>query len=158
MAEHYWRIKRARLFESKILNTNLDFPALNAAHRLMSSAERGFHKALKTLREMQKQRGFVPQRKTADSQSNAEFGSAASGAAIGIESEDHDGFEPQTSSIDLPQPPTADDLEVTEEEYAAYMEDRRARSQAFLREYAASGKLSGDPLEQAVKDYVADMQ
>jgi hypothetical protein len=59
MAEHCWRIKRARLFESKILNTSLDIPALNAAHRLMSSAERGFHKALKTLRELQKQRGFV---------------------------------------------------------------------------------------------------
>jgi hypothetical protein len=122
MAEHYWRIKRARLFESKTLNTSLDIPALNAAHRLMSSAERGFHKALKTLREMQKQRGFESQtfERNADSHSTADIRSADNGAATGA--------------------------------------DRKTRSQAFLKELAASGELTNHPFDQAVKKYVSNME
>jgi hypothetical protein len=62
MAEQYWRLKRARRIETSIFSADsLVIPHMNAVQRLMSSAERGFHKALKTLRELQKQRGFVPQ-------------------------------------------------------------------------------------------------
>jgi hypothetical protein len=49
----------------------------------MSSAERGFHKALKTLCELQKQRGFVPQNRECTAS-----GPAASG-----------GFVPQKQKI-----------------------------------------------------------
>jgi hypothetical protein len=63
MAEHYWRIKRARRIEANLFaGEDLVIAHMNAVQRLMSSAERGFHKALKTLRELQKQRGFVPQK------------------------------------------------------------------------------------------------
>jgi hypothetical protein len=63
MAEQYWRIKRARRLEANLFaGEDLVIAHLNAVQRLMTSAERGFHKALKTLRELQKQRGFVPQK------------------------------------------------------------------------------------------------
>jgi hypothetical protein len=63
MAEQYWRLKRARRIETSIFSADsLVIPHMNAVQRLMASAERGFHKALKTLRELQKQRGFVPQK------------------------------------------------------------------------------------------------
>ncbi len=65
MAEQFWRIRRARAFEANLLQAEFNLSHMNAAQRLMSSAERGFHKALKTLRELQKARGFVPQNQVA---------------------------------------------------------------------------------------------
>jgi hypothetical protein len=66
MAEQYWRLKRARRIEASIFSADsLVIPHMNAVQRLMASAERGFHKALKTLGELQKQRGFVPQTRPA---------------------------------------------------------------------------------------------
>jgi hypothetical protein len=63
MAEQYWRLKRARRIEANLFaDGDLRIAHMSAVLRLMSSAERGFHKALKTLRELQKQRGFVPQK------------------------------------------------------------------------------------------------
>jgi hypothetical protein len=62
MAEQYWRLLRGRIFETNLYaKGEFVIAHVNAAQRLMASAERGFHKALKTLRELQKARGFVPQ-------------------------------------------------------------------------------------------------
>jgi hypothetical protein len=62
MAEQYWRIKRGRRIEANLFSgEDLVIAHMTAVQRLMSSAERGFHKALKTLQELQRQRGFVPQ-------------------------------------------------------------------------------------------------
>jgi hypothetical protein len=67
MAEQFWRIRRFRERETRIM---LVEPAENATlailkflpviQRFMSAAERGFHKALTSLRQLQKDRGFVP--------------------------------------------------------------------------------------------------
>jgi hypothetical protein len=62
MAEQFWRIRRARRYEAMVLdNENVVLAQLTAVQRMMTAAERGFHKALITLRQMQKERGFVPQ-------------------------------------------------------------------------------------------------
>ncbi|MBV9267736.1 MAG: hypothetical protein JO061_16325 [Acidobacteriaceae bacterium] len=61
MAEHYWRLKRFRRVEAALMSDgNFMIAHASAIQRFMTSAERGFHKALKTLREVQKARGFVP--------------------------------------------------------------------------------------------------
>jgi hypothetical protein len=63
MAEQYWRIRRFRLFEVKAWETpdqDQCLKMLSQIQRLMSAAERGFHKALAALRQSQKDRGFVP--------------------------------------------------------------------------------------------------
>ena len=62
MAEQFWRLRRARGFEAKLLQGEFHLPHMTAVQRMMSSAERGFYKALNTLRELQKARGFVPQK------------------------------------------------------------------------------------------------
>ena len=68
MAEQFWRIRRWRNREAQLMA--IDDPKLDGCaftqtlptlQRLMSAAERGFHKALSTLRQLQKDRGFVPQ-------------------------------------------------------------------------------------------------
>jgi hypothetical protein len=68
MAEHYWRLQRYRRIETALLADASTPVSLTAAHRFMNTAERGFYKALKTLRDLQKERaersgarGFVPQ-------------------------------------------------------------------------------------------------
>jgi hypothetical protein len=62
MAEQFWCIRRARIVEASVMEGgNIILTHLAAAQRMMSSAERGFHKALTTLRQLQKERGFVPQ-------------------------------------------------------------------------------------------------
>jgi hypothetical protein len=69
MAEQFWRIRRARRMEASILDDrNVVLTHLAAVQRMMTSAERGFHKALSTVRQLQKGRGFVPQ--TAEHASN----------------------------------------------------------------------------------------
>jgi hypothetical protein len=61
MAEQYWRLRRARRLEAELLSSdNIVLSHLTAIQRMMSSAERGFHKALTALRQLQKDRGFVP--------------------------------------------------------------------------------------------------
>lgn len=57
MAEQYWRIKRARRYEAAILNCDGEISHLAVCQRMMSAAERGFHKALATLRNLQAERG-----------------------------------------------------------------------------------------------------
>jgi hypothetical protein len=62
MAEQFWRIRRARRYEAMLLDKNdTILTHLTAIQRMMTSAERGFHKALTALRQLQKDRGFVPQ-------------------------------------------------------------------------------------------------
>ncbi len=78
VAQHYWRMKRYRALEAQMYksqgtnangNTDLDVENLvscielglfTSIQRVLNSAERSFYKALKTLRELQKARGFVP--------------------------------------------------------------------------------------------------
>jgi hypothetical protein len=62
LAEQFWRLRRARALEARLLDgDSFIIPHVDAAQRMMSSAERGFHKALSALRQLQKARGFVPQ-------------------------------------------------------------------------------------------------
>jgi hypothetical protein len=58
---------------------------------MMSSAERGFHKALSTLRQLQKDRGFVPQ-----SDQNRDCQGAAKLTADRCELTAPSGFVPQS--------------------------------------------------------------
>ena len=75
LAEHYWRLRRMRKMEARIMGTGtLDelergLRLLPVIQRTMASAERGFHKALAALRQLQKQRGFVPQTQEIPAQS-----------------------------------------------------------------------------------------
>lgn len=63
MAEHYWRLKRYRRYETCAMKDgSFKIPQVTAVVRFMNAADRGFHKALKSLQELQKQRGFVPQK------------------------------------------------------------------------------------------------
>jgi hypothetical protein len=63
MAEQFWRLRRARAIETSLLDSDqVLIPHMAAIQRMMSSAERGFHKALTVLRQLQKERGFVPQK------------------------------------------------------------------------------------------------
>ena len=77
MAEQFWRIRRARALEVTVLEDNHHLSHLAAVQRMMSSAERGFHKALTALRHLQKDRGaensdgFVSQNAVAESQNTA---------------------------------------------------------------------------------------
>jgi hypothetical protein len=62
LAEQFWRLRRARAYEANMLDSGeVLIPHPNLVQRMMSSAERGFHKALAALRQLQKDRGFVPQ-------------------------------------------------------------------------------------------------
>jgi hypothetical protein len=72
MAEQFWRLRRARVLETSLLDSDqVLIPHLAAIQRMMSSAERGFHKALNVLRQLQKDRGFVPQKEQSGSRSDS---------------------------------------------------------------------------------------
>ncbi len=78
LAQHYWRMKRyrsleAQMYKSQGLNEGggtaidtgnlvrcIDLGLFTSIQRALNSAERSFYKSLKTLRELQKTRGFVP--------------------------------------------------------------------------------------------------
>ncbi len=71
LAEHYWRLRRMRKFEARAMsadNFETGLAILPIIQRTMAAAERGFHKALKTLTDLQRQRGFVPQTQPAETQ------------------------------------------------------------------------------------------
>jgi hypothetical protein len=75
LAEHYWRLRRMRKFEARAMsadNFETGLAILPIIQRTMASAERGFHKALKTLTDLQRQRGFVPQTQPTEAQPTAE--------------------------------------------------------------------------------------
>jgi hypothetical protein len=72
LAEQYWRLRRARRLEAESLCAEqVVLTHLAAIQRMMSSAERGFHKALTALRQLQKARGFVPQEQLSGSRSES---------------------------------------------------------------------------------------
>jgi hypothetical protein len=55
MAEQFWRMRRARRLEASLFDGgNFALTQLAAVQRMMTSAERGFHKALTALRQLQK--------------------------------------------------------------------------------------------------------
>ena len=62
LAEHYWRLRRMRKFEARLMGTGTleelerGLRLLPIIQRTMASAERGFHKALAALRQLQKDR------------------------------------------------------------------------------------------------------
>ena len=77
IAQHYWRMKRYRALEVQMYKAKsedengvaldvdnwvkcIDLGLFTSIQRALNSAERSFYRALKTLREMQKARGFVP--------------------------------------------------------------------------------------------------
>ncbi len=88
LAQHYWRLCRLRRFDVQAwtthnfdkkksvaeLNTErlhqfMNSGMLEQLQRLLASAERGFHKALATLRQLQKDRGFVPSKQAEPAES-----------------------------------------------------------------------------------------
>jgi hypothetical protein len=102
MAEQFWRIRRARAFEATVLdNGNIILAHLTAAQRMMTSAERGFHKALATLRQFQKECGFVPQNRgsfeTAPVSNNLPGCDCQGADAIGFESQSASDPGPRTT-------------------------------------------------------------
>jgi len=79
LAQHYWRLCRLRRFEvqawsmheskeqkglfdldTERLQQFINCGMLQQFQRMLASAERSFHKALTTLRQLQRDRGFVP--------------------------------------------------------------------------------------------------
>ena len=75
LAEHYWRLRRMRKFEARAMGAGTieelhnGLATLPIIQRTMAGAERGFHKTLTTLRQLQKDRGFVPQKQEVVAQS-----------------------------------------------------------------------------------------
>ena len=66
LAEQFWRLRRMRRLEAEALSDHQKMENwfksgfLSLIQRTMASAERGFHKSLSSLRQLQKDRGFVP--------------------------------------------------------------------------------------------------
>jgi hypothetical protein len=116
MAEQFWRLRRARGMEARLLDSDsVVITHLAALQRMMSSAERGFHKALTTLRQLQKDRssrsesasapGFVPAKCTAECETpptEPRLERAVPQAATYCELKANSGFVPANSQ---PQPP-----------------------------------------------------
>jgi hypothetical protein len=99
LAEQYWRLRRARRLEAELLSSDdIVLTHLAAVQRIMSSAERGFHKALSTLRQLQKDRGFVPQKQQSgfvpQSDQNPDYQGAVKLTAERCELTAHSGFVP----------------------------------------------------------------
>ena len=108
MAEQFWRIRRWREREARLMALETT-PAgvvaftemLPIMQRLMSAAERGFHKSLATLRQLQKDRGFVPhffENAATAEESEEEIQAAATAAS---------GFVPQSDTPSNPKPANA---------------------------------------------------
>ena len=115
LAEHYWRLRRMRKLEARIMGTGaLDelergLRLLAIVQRTMASAERGFHKALAALRQLQKQRGFVPQTQEVPTQSVSQQPLAA------VAPEENHGFVSQND----PQKPITATFHSSEHDRAA---------------------------------------
>ena len=66
LAQHFWRLRRFRSLEATLwqpdnLAGSIDGDLIPLVQRAMASAERGFHKSLHCLRQLQKDRKFVPE-------------------------------------------------------------------------------------------------
>jgi hypothetical protein len=77
IAENFWRLRRMRELEGRTMQpenfTDL-VSLLPMIQRTMASAERGLYKSLATLRQLQKDRGFVPQESIEGVASSPEIG------------------------------------------------------------------------------------
>ena len=104
MADQYWRLRRCRRIEMKLLLVGFDIKAMNLTHRMMTAAERGFYKALATLDKLQQARGFVPQKPAVE---------VAAAAAAGAETS-QTGFVPQNLDVT----PTLDQTNPAENRHA----------------------------------------
>ncbi len=101
LAQHYWRLCRLRRFDVQAwtthnfdkkksvaeLNTErlhqfMNSGMLEQLQRLLASAERGFHKALATLRQLQKDRGFVPSKQAEPAVASAEVSKEPAAAPL----------------------------------------------------------------------------
>ncbi len=117
LAENYWRLRRMRRYETRVMasETAEEFAQkmalLPLIQRTMASAERAFHKALTTLRQIQKERtkqtesvprdskserhphenGFVSQRQSAPANSQNDHGFASQ-------------IAPQPAPTSIPEP------------------------------------------------------
>jgi hypothetical protein len=97
MADSYWRLCRARRLEAALLTQDV-LTHLSAAQRMMTSAERAFYKALKTLTELRKVSGFVPQKPKAEVPEQILLRAATAGTG------QQSGFVPQNNADDAKQP------------------------------------------------------
>jgi hypothetical protein len=113
LAHHYWHIKRYRYLESHMWTTPgrdeqgdlcadvnrvvwmIDHGLAALIHRALNSAERSFHKTLKTLQETKKARGFVPQTQSAAATA---VGAAQDEAAVLSEPKTPFRFVPQNAA------------------------------------------------------------
>lgn len=116
MAEQFWRLRRmreleARAFTPENLDGWIESGILPIILRNMASAERGFHKALASLRRLQQDRGFVPSKSGGEAERPQE--------SIGFVSQECDnigpdpGFVSQTAATNASAPcPAAADLTI----------------------------------------------
>jgi hypothetical protein len=80
IAENFWRLRRMRQLETRTMQpenvSDMDglYPMIQLIQRTMASAERGFYKALACLRQLQKDRGFVPQEPAEAASASLEIG------------------------------------------------------------------------------------
>ncbi|MDQ2777699.1 MAG: hypothetical protein M3Y57_22715 [Acidobacteriota bacterium] len=119
LAEQFWRIRRWRSYDAQFITCetfdsgpSVLTKILPVIQRFMSAAERGFHKALATLRQLQKDRGFVPHfsaNTNADEETEEKTETAAFARV---------GFVPQPESPQKPEP----------RKYSARVEARWAES------------------------------
>jgi hypothetical protein len=120
LAEQFWRLRRARIYEASVLDSGeILIPHLTAIQRMMSSAERGFHKSLTALRQLQKDRGFVPQKQESGFVSQSDQNRDCQGAVT---------LTAESSSLPAPSgfvpPPCPRDEEINPADWAGAFEAR----------------------------------
>lgn len=109
IAEHFWRLRRMREFEARGMQPEnldgwLESGLLALVARNMASAERGMHKAIAALRQLQKDRGFVPPNPETEPRASA------SGVYLQTNSSRH-AVEWLTSSEAFASPTTVENVE-----------------------------------------------
>jgi hypothetical protein len=138
LAEHYWRLRRMRKLEARIMGTGtLDelergLRLLPLIQRTMASAERGFHKALVALRQLQKGRlaqaapatrhpqpeppGFVPEKHEVPLESVSQKPTEAAAP------QENYGFVSQSARAVIPPAAFPNDLAIRTEDSARLVE------------------------------------
>src|SRR5579885_870897 len=120
LAEQFWRLRRARAYEARLLDSSeVLIPHLNLVQRMMSSAERGFHKALTALRRLQKDRGFVPQEQNRDCEGAA--GLTADGCSLSTGSGSR---SESASALGFVPPPCPEDEQIDPADWARAFKTR----------------------------------
>ncbi|MDQ2774044.1 MAG: hypothetical protein M3Y57_03820, partial [Acidobacteriota bacterium] len=137
LAEQFWHIRRWREYKCRFLSVENSDGGLAAVtkilpvlQRFMSAAERGFHKSLSSLRQLQKDRGFVPHFSANNNAAEETEEKTETAASAGV------GFVPQPDSPQKPEP----------RKYSARVEARWAESVKY-------GDVEADDYE--VKDLLA---